>query len=188
MFNDSIHVRNASPYPVDKLVKGRTVMPNETRDPSVPYQVDSGFELEAIGSWSNGGVLEIRYQGKRTDILTLTASEWTAMATLIKASLESKDDHWATAFVLAEKLGPTVQRLSHRGDKTAAAAHAVVHRLRRLLSESKAAQFSAGGEQSSEGWGKLVIEKHLRFGYRVSIEPKQLTLFMLKDPEEEDDD
>ncbi len=157
--------------------------PNRSDPSSLPYQVDPRFEFVAVGGWQTGGLLEIRWQGKLTDTLSLPASEWTAMAALIHASLKSQHDHKAKAFVFADELGALVQELSHRGTGTATAAHAVIHKLRALFSRSTAAELSLGTGRTTERWGKLVIEKHVRFGYRVSVDPSQLTLILLDETE-----
>lgn len=160
-------------------------MGNALNDSSLPYHVDPRFEFVAIGSWETGGLLEIRFQGKLTETLSLPAAEWTAVAALIKASLKSQHDHWAKAFVLADDLGPLIRDLSHRGTGTAAASHAVIHKLRKFVSESTAAELTECSEADCEAWGKLVIEKHVRFGYRISADPNQLRLVLLHGPKDE---
>jgi hypothetical protein len=60
----------------------------------LPFQANPMFSLHAVGAWENGGILEIRFKGKRTDLFRLAAAEWSVLADVQRAVDPSAVGPW----------------------------------------------------------------------------------------------
>ena len=141
------------------------LLPDRARHPSI--------ELVAVGRWGEKGHVEITVGGQPLPPVRLPASLWNALATLAEAGCKSQGSHWATAYVSPAALAAKLHKRADVGDGEPRNVHRIVNKLRQRLSQ--AAKESLG----IAGWGNLVVETDVTYGYRIRAAPDAILVILL---------
>jgi hypothetical protein len=142
--------------------------------PSIPYRVDSRYTLRAIGRWKQGGVLEVRFEGRLMVSIPLPAALWDIVAMMMDAGMRSGGWNWASAFMTAPELARGLYLRSRRGNSDPANIPRYVFRLRNSI-----AQRMDGRIADPKDWSKLLIEHHSCLGYRIGLPAENFGLEFL---------
>lgn len=150
--------------------------------PSLPGGSEGpSIELVAVGRWGKKGHVEIAVDGHPLPPVRLPAALWNALAILIEAGCKGKTQgsHWAEAYVSPVALAAKLCKRAGIGDGDPRNIHRIVNKLRQRLNH--AAKESLG----VAGWGNMIVETDVTYGYRVRASAEVLRVILLDSDERE---
>ena len=152
---------------------------------AIPYRADQHFGLIAIGRWKTGGILEIYFESQLLDRVILPQAEWAVVALLVQAAERSKSN-WTAAYLNADELTHGLERKTDLQDLDNQKIFTYVYKVRQMLKHTDAAKLAVHKFGDDVPWPKLLLEKHKRLGYRLSLPPENVRVRFLgnENPEE----
>ena len=152
-----------------------------SRKPEASFgPVYPSIELVAVGRWGKKGHVEITVDGQPLPVVRLTAALWNTLAILVEAGCMSLGSHWAKAYVSPAALAAMLLERADVGDGDARNIHRIINKLRQRL--NLAAKESLG----VAGWGNMVVETDVTYGYHIRSAPESLRLILLDGEEQQD--
>ena len=140
------------------------------------YLLDPEFEFWISGRWTNGGLVEIYYDGYSAGGLRLPRVRWAVFATLAQQAAQAQSQ--PRAFMTAQEMLAVLRRRNVLQTRDPSRVVRLVYELRNDLDDAKARKFQKAWGNEQGKWGKRAIETN-QWGYRLSLQPENIHVDIL---------